>query len=551
MTGRDKIIQDAKRKAAQVVRAALTWTKFQTTQLWHWTKAKGWPNTKRRARHTLRWMDVTRRRWWGPWIMSAARATESPRAFTFVVLLVIGGLIGLRIGPHISVGTSTVSPAGAMTEHDETAKTGPPEPESPSQLTTQPVENNATKGPRLGEATRYKLKRGETLVNLLQRARFKRGTAHRIANAMALLTDMRRLRTGTQFNLASMVTPDGDQTNSRRFWFRAAFHEEIWVSIEPGEKRPTISAETRTLDTINMTSAGSGVINTSLYIDGKKAGVPDAILDQVINLMAFSVDFQRDIRAGDTFDIFFERRYSPKYGDTKEGQLLFSKLTLRGTDHEASYFIDPEDGRGDFYDSKGASARRTLMKTPVDGARLSSRYGLRRHPVLGYRTTHKGLDFAAPKGTPIKAAGDGVIERANRYSTFGNYVRIRHGSGFKTVYAHLNGFAKGIRKGKKVRQGDIIGYVGRTGRVTGVHLHYEVHKDGKPINPSTLKSPRARQLKGANLDLFKAFHQRQIASFQATLETMARDKSLGRPLRSASLKASPPLPSAARRETSR
>ncbi len=186
------------------------------------------------------------------------------------------------------------------------------------------------------------------------------------------------------------------------------------------------------------------------------------------------------------------------------GEIVFARLNWRGKSREKGYYrFEEEEGRADFYDAAGQSAKRLLMKTPIDGARLSSRFGTRRHPILGYRRAHKGVDFAAPRGTPIKAAGDGVVERADRYGSFGNYIRIRHANGYKTAYAHLNGFRKGIRKGKRVRQGDTIGYVGTTGRSTGPHLHYEVHLRGKAVNPQKLKIATGKQLTGAALDRFK------------------------------------------------
>ena len=167
-------------------------------------------------------------------------------------------------------------------------------------------------------------------------------------------------------------------------------------------------------------------------------------------------------------------------------------------------FTTEDDGLTDFYDANGEAARKFLMKTPINGARLSSHYGKRKHPVLGYTKLHKGTDFAAPRGTPIYAAGNGVIERASRWSSYGNYIRIRHANGYKTAYAHLNGYAKGIKSGKRVKQGDVIGYVGTTGRSTGPHLHYEVLVNGKQVNAMRLDLPTGRKLTGDMLEQFKA-----------------------------------------------
>ena len=171
------------------------------------------------------------------------------------------------------------------------------------------------------------------------------------------------------------------------------------------------------------------------------------------------------------------------------------------------YRYTPKSGVTDYFDEKGQSVRKTLMRTPIDGARLSSGYGMRKHPILGYSRMHKGVDFAAPRGTPIYAAGDGVVEMAGRNGGYGNYVRLRHTGSYKTAYAHMRGFAKGIRAGVRVKQGQVIGYVGTTGRSTGPHLHYEVMVDNKQTNPRSIKLPSGETLKGADLKAYEVARQ--------------------------------------------
>ena len=180
-------------------------------------------------------------------------------------------------------------------------------------------------------------------------------------------------------------------------------------------------------------------------------------------------------------------------------------MTLSGTEVSLYRYKTPDDGFTDYYTATGQSVRKTLMRTPIDGARLTSRFGKRRHPILGYTKMHRGVDFGARRGTPIMAAGNGVVEMAGRNGAYGNYVRIRHNTEYKTAYAHMKGFAKGIRKGKRVKQGQVIGYVGSTGRSTSPHLHYEVHKKGRQINPLSVKLPAGRKLKGKILANFKTF----------------------------------------------
>tara|TARA_B100001750_G_C15510824_1_gene603521 strand:+ start:818 stop:2269 length:1452 start_codon:yes stop_codon:yes gene_type:complete len=250
------------------------------------------------------------------------------------------------------------------------------------------------------------------------------------------------------------------------------------------------------------THAAKTQINNSLFADLGKAGVPDGIINDMIQAFSWSVDFQRDIWGGETVELLYDTKETEDGSYVRSGKLQFVKLTLR--DREIPiYFFQKKDGSEGYFEPNGQSIRRALMRTPVDGARISSKFGKRTHPVLGYTKMHKGMDFAAPSGTPIYAAGDGVIERANRFSSFGNYVKIRHNGTYETAYAHMKGFAKGIRAGKHVKQGDLIGYIGTTGRSTGPHLHYEVHKNGVQVNPQSLKLPIGQKLAGTDLANFK------------------------------------------------
>ena len=204
----------------------------------------------------------------------------------------------------------------------------------------------------------------------------------------------------------------------------------------------------------------------------------------------------------------FERFYDDEGNTVRTGDLLFVSLESSRGSREFYQFMAPGDSRPDWYDADGKSARRFLMKTPINGARLSSGFGMRRHPILGYSRMHRGTDFAAPTGTPILAAGDGVVERAGPFSSFGNYVRIRHANGYETAYAHMSRFARGMRAGARVRQGQIIGYVGTTGRSTGPHLHYEVLRRGQQVNPMSLRVANGRNLTGRALELFMIERER-------------------------------------------
>ncbi|HRO02367.1 MAG TPA: peptidoglycan DD-metalloendopeptidase family protein, partial [Terricaulis sp.] len=244
-------------------------------------------------------------------------------------------------------------------------------------------------------------------------------------------------------------------------------------------------------------------VETSIFASATAMGATAREIEALADAFSYDVDFQRDVRAGDKFELVFERWYDDEGQTVRTGNILFISLESRRGPRAFYAFIAPGDVEPEWYDSEGKSARRFLMRTPINGARLSSGYGMRRHPILGYSRMHRGTDFAAPTGTPILAAGQGTIVRAGPFSSYGNYIRIRHGDGYETSYAHLSRFARGIRAGASVRQGQVIGYVGTTGRSTGPHLHYEVMRRGQQINPMTLRVANGRNLEGRALELFQ------------------------------------------------
>jgi murein DD-endopeptidase MepM/ murein hydrolase activator NlpD len=359
---------------------------------------------------------------------------------------------------------------------------------------------------------RIRITKGENFVDALKRAGVNARDRNDAAYAFGKHYNLRRLRPGQEFlltlgqpyeTLFQNATNGGGDARLVALKFRADAENRIFVQRD---KSGGFSAETTPVPLTTRMLSVAGRINGSLYVSAKAAGAPDQIIADLADAFSYDVDFQREIFGGDEFEAIFEARYDDQGALVSTGDIVFARLYWRGRSREKGYyrFAGKTDGkRGDYYDASGQGAKRLLMKTPIDGARLSSRFGRRKHPILGYRRAHKGVDFAASRGTPIKAAGDGVVERANRYGSFGNYVRIRHANGYKTAYAHLKGFRRGIRAGKRVRQGDIIGYVGTTGRSTGPHLHYEVHLKGKAVNPQKLKIATGKKLRSAELDRFK------------------------------------------------
>ena len=219
-------------------------------------------------------------------------------------------------------------------------------------------------------------------------------------------------------------------------------------------------------------------------------------------IFGFEIDFQRDIRKNDIFQIVYDKYVDDDGELQKNGEIIYAYMKNKGREI-ALYRFEDQKGITGYYQTNGKSIEKALMKTPINGARLSSTYGMRKHPILGYNKMHRGTDFAAPKGTPIMASGSGIIEMAKWNGAYGKYIRIRHNSKYKTAYAHLNGYARGIKRGVKVRQGQIIGYVGSTGRSTGPHLHYEVLVNGKRRNSQRLKLPSGRTLKGEDREKFE------------------------------------------------
>ena len=236
----------------------------------------------------------------------------------------------------------------------------------------------------------------------------------------------------------------------------------------------------------------SNVIKNNLYSSAVEAGIEPNIIVEFANIFGFEVDFQRDIRTGDTFEIYYEQYVDDDNVVRNTGKIIYASMFVNNKEL-ALYNFKYENKEG-YYDVDGKSVIKTLMKTPINGARLSSSFGIRKHPILGYNKLHQGTDFAAPTGTPIMASGSGIVLRAQKYKGYGNYVSIKHNSIYVTAYGHMSKFGRGIKKGVRVSQGRIIGYVGSTGMSTGPHLHYEVLRNGKRVNSQRLKLPSGKIL---------------------------------------------------------
>ncbi|MEM1086088.1 MAG: M23 family metallopeptidase [Pseudomonadota bacterium] len=331
------------------------------------------------------------------------------------------------------------------------------------------------------------LKSRETLSELTDRLGLDRGDAAQVWVTLneAGLLNPRRVRPGLEVT----AWQDGDELNAmtvvesfgRQAMVKRDFRGQ-WRVSELNAKEIVAPVLVR------------GKIERSLYADARALGAGDQQIVDFASVFAYDVDFQREVHPGDTFEFIYERITDERGRLLRKGNLMYASLSGLVIDKDFYRFTPPDTSETDYFQANGESATRFLMKTPINGARLSSSFGMRRHPISGFNRLHKGTDFAAPTGTPIFAAGHGTVERASRYGGYGNYVRIRHANGYKTAYAHLSRYGRGVRSGARVRQGQIIGYVGSTGASTGPHLHYEVYINGKPVNAMRLKLPTGRKL---------------------------------------------------------
>ena len=267
---------------------------------------------------------------------------------------------------------------------------------------------------------------------------------------------------------------------------------DVINSVEVKRNKDTFDVSKIVLKLNKKEIVSSNTINNNLYSSAIEVGIEPNIIVEFANIFAFEVDFQRDIRTGDTFEIYYEQYVDDDNIVRNTGKIIYASMFVNKKEINLYNFIHNKEAG--YYDLNGRSIVKSLMKTPINGARLSSSFGNRKHPILGYTKLHTGTDFAAPAGTPIMASGSGTIIRSRWCGGGGNCVKIKHNSTYQTVYAHMKNFAKGTKEGKKVKQGQIIGYVGSTGMSTGPHLHYEVIVNGKKINSQRLRLPSSKIL---------------------------------------------------------
>lgn len=351
---------------------------------------------------------------------------------------------------------------------------------------------------------------GDTLMAALLRGGARSDDAQAAVAAFGGVYDPRKIQAGQTVTLSFGAEPGGRPRLDSVSLDLAPERAVVVARTEDGGFRAEDVQKPLEVEPTHATAT----IASSLYQAAADAGIPVSVLMDLIRLFSYDVDFQRDIQNGDRFEILFDQTYTTSGELVSQGPIRYATLDLSGKKIEVFRF-ETADGRVDYFDATGQSVRKALLRTPIDGARLTSTYGMREHPILGYSKMHRGVDFAAPKGTPIMAAGDGTIEAIGRNGNYGNYIRIRHSGTYATAYAHLSGFAKGLKKGARVRQGDIIGYVGATGRATGPHLHYEVLVSGDQVNPLSIKLPTGEKLAGAELARFRKESKRILAELHS------------------------------------
>lgn len=334
------------------------------------------------------------------------------------------------------------------------------------------------------------------LAQTLRRAGVSGDESASIAKLIGGAIDLAKIRRGTALDIALGRRPSRDVPRPLdTLALRAAFDLRLEVVRDNGAlklHRIPIAVDDTPL-------RATGKVGPSLYKSARAAGIPASAVAEAIKALSFGLDFQRDITASDTFDIVVEHRRA-ETGETETGKLLYAGID-KGK-RQVRMMRWTLGGKDQFFDANGEATSKGLLRTPVDGARISSNFGLRRHPILGFSRLHKGMDFAAATGTPILAAAAGKVVFASRNGGYGNYVIIDHGNGMRTAYAHLSRF--GIAAGKSVSQGQVIGYVGTTGLSTGPHLHYELYRNGQAVNPASVKFTSRTQLAGRDLAAFKA-----------------------------------------------
>ncbi len=379
-----------------------------------------------------------------------------------------------------------------------------------SDATAEKTANVSTKKLKVGA--------GGTIMGMLQDAGVPVKDAAAVITAMQPLFSPRSIRPGQVFEAsfgipantpapALIVEPDvvAEATTNRLLSLSFSPSVERQITVELTAPAAYAVNEIQKKLASRYQRAGA-TIDSSLYLAAMQAGIPASIVVEMIHMFSYDVDFQRDVHPGDEFEVFYNNFYTAEGQPAKTGNILAATMTLGGK-KQTLFRFETTDGP-EYFENNGSSAKSMLMKTPVDGARISSGFGLRRHPILGYNRMHKGVDFAVPIGTPVMAGGSGTVTYAGRSNGYGNLVIVSHSNGYSTAYGHLSRFGKNIKKGTRVTQGQIVAYSGNTGVSTGPHLHYEIRVKNQQVNPAKVKVATGRRLEGQQMKAFNAERNR-------------------------------------------
>jgi murein DD-endopeptidase MepM/ murein hydrolase activator NlpD len=336
----------------------------------------------------------------------------------------------------------------------------------------------------------YKIKNGDTIQKILKKYNIKNNDIQIVINEYKKFGKSNQLLVGNQIEIIIKKNKKEEKNSVIKFFLPITKSSAIEIARNEDNQ---ITAKKIITKLYKKRILAENIISNNLYSSAVNSNInPDTIIE-FARIFGFEIDFQRDIRKNDYFKILYEKYFDENGVYVKSGSILYAHMTVDG--REISLYKFGDDKGYGYFNINGKSVEKALMKTPINGARLSSPFGMRKHPILGYNKKHLGTDFAAPMGTPIMASGSGTITRAKWCGGGGNCIKIKHNSTYETIYAHMKNFAKGMKVGKKVRQGQIIGYVGSTGMSTGSHLHYEVIVNGKKVNSQKLKLPSGKTLK--------------------------------------------------------
>lgn len=432
-------------------------------------------------------------------------------AFSILLLSLLLSYIG-NYATKLTIENTLTSTESAFTsseysqDTDLTDTSAFNEPMGVAEVTEEETLELGTSGPSEGKIS-YIVSRGDTFQSILSKNHINKEEQQSIISAISKVFNLRKLTSGVEIIFNYVPVSVGQEDNELQV-DQIIIKHQADKYVEATRNNDSFIAKVLEVQLKKKYEYIDAEINSSLFASAADNNVPLSVLHNLVSVFSYDIDFERDIQPGDRFKVIYEQLIDENGRKVKQGKLAYASLTSRGQEYKLyGYLYEP--GQYEYFDASGNIAKKALLKTPINVVRISSRFGMRKHPVLGYTKMHKGVDFAARVGEPVLAAGNGKVVKIGRYGSYGNYIKISHGGGYATAYAHLNGYAKNLKLGSSVKQGQVIGFVGTTGRSTGPHLHYEVMINGKHVNPLKVKLAASLQLSNKQLTDFKT-HTRRI-----------------------------------------